>query len=166
MGDWTRMRRTQLQLGIGAVAAALLLALVAIPAFVSSPSNVRTLVLAPTFWPYVLAGLTGIAGLALLASGWRMAEAGPPHDEEARGAAPWLRLAAMAAIMALTMLLIPWLGMVWTSMLAFAASALLFRTRHPVAALICAVAVPLALYAFFAHVAGVAIPQGELVRLP
>ena len=159
------MRRTQLQLGIGAVATALLLALVAIPAFVFSPSNVRNVVLAPTFWPYVLAGLTGIAGLGLLASGWRM-EQGEAEGPGAGGVAPWLRLVAMAAIMALTMVLIPVLGMVWTSMLAFAACALLFRTRHPYLALVCAVAVPLALYAFFAHVAGVAIPQGVVVRLP
>jgi hypothetical protein len=56
--------------------------------------------------------------------------------------------------------------MVWTAMLAFAACACLFRTRHPIVAVICAVVVPLLLYAFFAHVAGVAIPQGAFVRLP
>ena len=160
------MRRTQLQLGAGALAAALLLALVAIPSLVYSPSNVRNVVLSPAFWPYVLAGLTAIAGLALLASGWRMAPGANEPEAEEGGRAPLMRLLAMAAIMVLTMLLIPVLGMVWTSMLAFAATAYLFRTRHPVAALVCAVAVPLVLYAFFAHVAGVAIPQGELVRLP
>ena len=60
----------------------------------------------------------------------------------------------------------PWLGMVWTSMLAFVALAFLVKTRHPATAFICAIVVPLVLYAFFAHVASVAIPQGELVRLP
>ena len=53
-----------------------------------------------------------------------------------------------------------------TSMLIFVATALLVRTRHPKTALVCAVIVPLVLYAFFAHVAGVAIPQGNFMRLP
>ena len=70
------------------------------------------------------------------------------------------------AIMIVTMLLLPLLGMVWTSMAVFVATAFLMRTRHPLTAMACAILVPLVLYAFFAHVAGVAIPQGEFVRLP
>jgi len=31
---------------------------------------------------------------------------------------------------------------------------------------VCAVLIPLVLYVFFAHIAGVAIPQGDFVRLP
>ena len=54
--------------------------------------------------------------------------------------------------------------------MAFAALAFLVSTPHPRAALVCALAVPLALYAFFAHVAGISIPQGSVaadyVRLP
>ena len=68
--------------------------------------------------------------------------------------------------MILTMVALPRLGMVWTCMLVFVATAFMFRTRYPKAAVVCAVVVPLVLYAFFAHVAGVAIPQGEFVRLP
>jgi len=56
--------------------------------------------------------------------------------------------------------------MVWTAMIVFLLTAFLFRTRHPITALICAVVIPLALYLFFAKVAGVAIPQGIFVRLP
>lgn len=161
------MRRLQLWLGLGACAASLFLIVVAIPAFVSSPSNVRNIVLSPLFWPYVVSAMTGLTGLGLVAMSFRLpadgAPANPPVDD--RGAA-WLRLLGMAAIMGATMFLLPRLGMVWTSMLAFVATAFLVRTRHPKTAVICAVAVPLVLYAFFAHVAGVAVPQGEFLRLP
>jgi hypothetical protein len=156
----------QLRLGIGACIAALFLALVAIPIWVSSPSNVPNIVLAPTFWPYILTALTGISGLGLMLA----SRGASPHlDPEAAHPAegqPWVRLAMLAAIMVLTMFALPRLGMVWTCMLVFAVTAFLFRTRHPIVALVCAVVIPLALYGFFAHVAGVAIPQGNFVRLP
>ena len=80
--------------------------------------------------------------------------------------ASWLRLAGLALIMILTMFALPRLGMVWTAMIVFMATALLFKTRHPIIAIICAVIIPLLLYAFFAHVAGISIPQGNFVRLP
>ncbi len=160
-------RQVQMRLGIGALLAALFLALYAIPAWVSSPSNVGNVILSPLFWPYALAGLTGLTGAGLLLSGLRSERDGASlerPDEE--GAAAWRRLGVMAAIMGLTMVLLPRLGMVLTSMLVFAGTAFLVRTRHPVTAVICAVAVPVVLYAFFAHVAGVAIPQGDYLRLP
>ena len=158
-----------LRIGIAAIVGAAFLAAFAIPNFVSSPSNVGNVILSPLFWPYVLAGLTGIVGIGLVVT----ALAGDLsrfdlHDEIdiPHGTGPWGRLAALAAIMVLVMLGLPRLGMVWTCMLAFVACAFLFRTRHPIAAIVCAVIVPLLLYAFFAHVAGVAIPQGNFVRLP
>lgn len=160
-------RGVQLQLGIGACVAALFLILVAIPTWISSPSNVGNVILSPLFWPYVLSGLTGLVGLGLVLTGWRMKDDGEPVNEPNEdGAQAWIRLGGMAVIMTATMLVMSTVGMVWTAMLAFAATAFLVRTRHPKTALICAVAVPLILYAFFAHVAGVAIPQGDFVRLP
>ncbi|WP_439524993.1 tripartite tricarboxylate transporter TctB family protein [Marivita sp.] len=165
------MSQKSLHVRLGIVVSLLALFLVsyAIPSFVFSPSNVGNIILSPLFWPYVLAGLTGIVGLSLLANAFLSAEDTPFEDEEtaqADGSAPWLRLGALALIMVLVMVALPRLGMVWTAMLAFAACAFLFRTRHPIAALVCAVIIPLLLYAFFAHVAGVAIPQGDFVRLP
>lgn len=158
-----------LRVGIATFLGAVFLAAYAIPNYVYSPSNVRNIILSPAFWPYVLAALTALVGLGLVATAVfgdlsaldAEAETGNPD-----GAAPWLRLVALAVVMGLIMVGLPRLGMVWTSMLAFLACAWLFRTRHPVAAAICAVIVPLLLYAFFAHVAGVAIPQGDFVRLP
>ncbi|MEO1469492.1 MAG: tripartite tricarboxylate transporter TctB family protein [Pseudomonadota bacterium] len=160
-------RSVQLNLGIGACLAALFLVFYAIPAWVSSPSNVKNVVLSPLFWPYVLAAFTGIAGLGLIASWAAMPETDEPLNEPVDDLPQaWMRLGAMAAIMVGIMAGLTTLGMVWTSMIAFAAVALMLRTRFPVAAVICAVIIPLVLYAFFAHVAGVAIPQGLFVRLP
>ncbi len=160
-------RSVQMGLGLGALAAAGFLALIAIPAWVSTPSNVPNVVLSPLFWPYVLAALTALTGLGLIATAAAHSAGGPAVNEPiADPGAGVARLLGMAAIMAATMVLIPRLGMVWTAMLVFAASAFVVKTRHPKLALACAVAIPLLLYAFFAHVAGVAIPQGALVRLP
>ena len=156
----------QLRLGIGACLAALFLVFIGIPGWVSSPSNVGNIVLAPTFWPYVLSALTGLIGLGLIAASRRASATvvfDAEHNDDGKA---WFRLAALAVIMIVTMFALPRLGMVWTTMVVFIVTALLFRTRHRKTALICAVAIPLILYAFFAHVAGVAIPQGNFVRLP
>ncbi|WP_298437735.1 tripartite tricarboxylate transporter TctB family protein [uncultured Jannaschia sp.] len=155
-----------MQLGVGAVAVAALLLFYAIPVWVSSPSNVRNIVLSPLFWPNALAILTALIGLSLIATAWRQPRGpAPTSDVEDRGTA-MLRLAGAAVVMVLTFLALPRLGLVWTAMLTFVALALLVRTKHPVWALVSAVVVPLVLYLFFAKVAGVAIPQGLFVRLP
>ncbi|WP_420393871.1 tripartite tricarboxylate transporter TctB family protein [Acuticoccus sp.] len=158
-------RSSYLAVGLAAIGLAAFLFLVGIPYGITTPSNVRHLVLSPLFWPMILAGLLAVCGLALVA-----ASRGVPAGEVSTGDGPRgggvARLAAAAVLMTLYVALMPWLGLVWTSMAAFILVAALVRTRHRVAAAIGAVAIPLALYAFFAHVAGVAIPQGELVRLP
>ena len=151
------------RLGLIALLCAAFLAFVAIPFWVSSPSNVSNIVLSPTFWPYALSGFLALVALGLLIAPAAQQEA---VESEPQALAPWLRLLGMAVIMVLTMIALPTLGMVWTSMLVFLLCAFMFRTRYPVTAIICAVVIPLVLYAFFAHVAGVAIPQGEFVRLP
>ncbi|MFP7572101.1 tripartite tricarboxylate transporter TctB family protein [Marivita sp. S2033] len=156
-----------LRLGIAALLASAFLIFFAIPNFVSAPSNVRNVVLSPLFWPYVLAGLTAIVGLGLIGvSLWGDAEDDDFPFEQGVMLANWMRLLILAVIMVVTFVAVPVFGMVWVSMAAFIATAFLFRTRHPIAAVVCAVVVPLLLYAFFAHVAGVAIPQGDFVRLP
>lgn len=160
------MQKLHRQTILGGVAILLSLALflVAIPNWVYSPSNVRKIVLSPAFWPYALAGFTMLVGVGLVLTGLRTDEVLEPEPAESPGG--FRRLGIMAVIMALYMGGLPLLGMVWTSILAFAATAFLVHTRHPRTALICAVLIPLLLYAFFAHVAGVAIPQGVVVRLP
>ena len=76
------------------------------------------------------------------------------------------RIALLAVLMAVYVLAIPFLGLVWASMISFVSLAILIKTSHPKTALISAVVMPLVLYIFFAHVAGMAIPQGEFLRLP
>ena len=160
-------RDIQLRLGFGALVASALFIFIAIPALVSAPSNIKNIVLSPLFWPYALAGFTGLTGLGLIATALRTkkTERKTASDVDDRKMA-YMRLLGSAAIMLITVFAMPRLGLVWTAMLAFAATAFLVRTSHPITAMICAVVVPLVLYAFFAHVAGVAIPQGNFVRLP
>lgn len=158
---------SHVHLGIAACLIALFLIFVGIPKAVSSPSNVQNIVLAPTFWPYVLSGITGLIGIGLVISGRRETPVKPTEDNSAEdNAHGWMRLAVLALIMIITMYALPRLGMVWTTMLIFIVTAFLFRTRHPRTALLCAILIPLGLYVFFAHVAGVGIPQGNYVRLP
>jgi len=155
-----------MRLGIGACCVAVFMTLVGIPGWVSSPSNVSNIVLSPLFWPYTLATLTGLSGVGLIVASRNASTTVDAELNEATDPNAWARLAALAVIMLATMYALPRLGMVWTTMIVFIVTALLLRTRHPITACICAVIVPLALYAFFAHVAGVAIPQGNYVRLP
>lgn len=162
-----KSKSIQLHLGILACALALFLALIAIPIWVSSPSNVPKIILSPVFWPYTIAAMSGLIGILMLIEVKRSTN-DPETDVEIyedKNAAI-MRLVGMAIIMLITMFLLPTLGMVWTCMLAFLATAFLVKTRHPITAVVCAVVIPLALYAFFVHVAGVAIPQGDFVRLP
>lgn len=160
-------RSIQIRLGIGALVAAAFLLLVAIPAWVSTPSNVPNIVLSPLFWPNTLAVLTGVTGLGLiLTSLGKPKPPRKPKSDVADRPAAYARLAMAAGIMALTMFAMPRIGLVWTMMLVFVAVAFLVRTSHPKTAIISAILVPLFLYVFFAHVAGVAIPQGNYVRLP
>ncbi|MFK8036126.1 MAG: tripartite tricarboxylate transporter TctB family protein [Hyphomicrobiales bacterium] len=155
----------QLHLGLLACGLALFLVFVAIPFWVSSPSNVPQIVLSPLFWPYTIAGMSAAIGILLLVEFKRMPE-GEVAETDPNQKEALIRLGGMAVIMACTMFLLPTLGMVWTCMLAFLASAFLVKTRHPIAAIVCAIVIPLVLYVFFVHVAGVAIPQGDFVRLP
>jgi hypothetical protein len=168
-----RLKSLQLHLGIAACAVSIFLVLFAIPQWVSSPSNVPLIILSPLFWPYTISGMSALIGILMLIQYKRMPNEdsstnNEQFDEEAivdRSAA-FMRLIGMGIIMVITMMLLPTFGMVWTTMLVFLATAFLVKTRHPITAFICAIIIPLLLYAFFAHVAGVGIPQGDFVRLP
>lgn len=157
----------QMRLGLGACFIALFLVFIAIPNWVAAPSNVANIILSPLFWPYTLSVLTGVVGLGLIATSLRLSVTEETLNNPIDDLGPArLRMIAIAAIMLVSMFLLPRLGMVWTCMLAFAATAFLVQTRHPKTAVACAIAIPLVLYVFFAHVAGVAVPQGNVVRLP
>lgn len=154
-------------LGLGFIGFGLFVLAIAIPFAVTSPSNVQNIVLSPTFWPTIIAWL--IIGLGGLLTAMRYVGAiGDASDDDggAGGMTAWLRVGGVIAVMAALVLLTPVLGLVWTAMLSFGALSVLVRSSRPVLSAVVAVLLPLALYAFFNHVAGVAVPQGEFIRLP
>ncbi|MDC0360229.1 tripartite tricarboxylate transporter TctB family protein [Alphaproteobacteria bacterium] len=145
---------------------------VAIPYAVTSPSNVQKVVLAPTFWPtiigWIIIGLGAIlmAMRFLVPADWSSDDADAGADDGPPLPGGWLRLATAGALMVALVYVTPILGLVWTAMLCFVALSLLVKSSRPVVSLIVAIALPLALYVFFHHAAGVAVPQGEFIRLP
>ncbi|MBZ8134276.1 tripartite tricarboxylate transporter TctB family protein [Afifella sp. IM 167] len=154
-------------LGLIVMLFALALAFVLIPVGVSSPRSVRSIVLSPILWPTIIAWMIFIGG-GLLVGQQLLGRREPDHLDEwanpRHGA--WFRLAALAVLMAGYYLAIAYIGMVWASALAFLVLTLIIRSRYRITALIVAFALPLFTYAFFYHVAGVPIPQGEFIRLP
>lgn len=160
-------RRVELNIAFFAIAFALILLVVLIPYGIVTPRNVRLPVLSPLFWPTILGGLLLLCGL-LLAIRTRFS----PDDEQIEdeqvsfSRSEVLRLAALLILIVVYYLAIPSLGMVWASMAAFLVMTLITGTKWRVHRFIWALVLPLALYAFFSHVAGVPIPQGQLVRLP
>jgi hypothetical protein len=153
--------------GVGVCALGLVLALLAVPDGIVTPKNVRIAVLSPAFWPNILAWLLAMLGLVLAVRAAHRpgaALAGPAGPPRRKGGLA--RLAALAAGVVLFCLFATTLGLVWAAVLLFAGTVLLTGTDHRVAAVMVILLLPLALYAFFAHVAGVPIPQGAFVRLP
>lgn len=160
-------RRVELAIGIFTIAFSAILLAVLIPYGIVTPRKVRLLVLSPLFWPSILGVLLLLCGIILTIQGWlssddASAEPGPEYP----GRPGVLRLAALLALIIVYYLAIPLLGMVWASVLAFLALIAITGTKRWISACVVALVLPLALYSFFNHVAGVPIPQGQLVRLP
>ncbi|ASJ72850.1 tripartite tricarboxylate transporter TctB family protein [Granulosicoccus antarcticus] len=162
------IRTIQFRLGIGTMICSAFLIFYAIPNWVTSPANVPKIVLSPVFWPMVVAVFLALVGAGLLASARKFDKSADSISEssDTDHFAEYGRLAALAVLMIATVYVLPLLGLVWTSMLTIVALALLIQSRYPKTVVLCAIIVPLVLYAFFAHVAGVAIPQGIFLRLP
>lgn len=166
------LNRNDVWLGGGVVLFGVFLLLYAIPTFVTSPSNVRNLVLSPAFWPTIIGWIVILLGVVLAVT--RMF--GPPLPPSEANAMlevsgdemlfAWGRLAIAGVLMAVLVIATPVLGMVLATGLTFAAFAILVTTPKPVTSLIVAIVLPLVLYAFFAHVAGVSVPQGRFLSLP
>ncbi|MGA1028969.1 MAG: hypothetical protein ACO3TB_08375, partial [Burkholderiaceae bacterium] len=76
------------------------------------------------------------------------------------------RLLTFLAAMALYAKYLDYLGMVLASILMLLVSFYLLGEKRIGLVLSVSILLPLVLYAFFLHVAGVSIPQGELIRLP
>ncbi|MFC6758824.1 hypothetical protein ACFQFQ_03780 [Sulfitobacter porphyrae] len=74
-----RIKRQSL-IGIASIIVAAVLMFAVIPTWVSSPSNVRNIVLSPLFWPYILSGLTVLIGLGLVVTGFFTTDPDEPEQ--------------------------------------------------------------------------------------
>lgn len=162
-------RRDETLIGLGVMALGCAVLWWLIPTFIDIPRRVPLRALSPAFWPKVLGWTLFVCGLALtLSARFGPARAPGAALAESLAIAPTegKRLVSMAAILLGMFLAIPVVGMVWTSMLAFVALVVLTGSRRLGWGIVAGVALPLILYLFFTKVAGVAIPQGQIVRLP
>ena len=152
--------------GVGMLVTSILFAVFVIPHYVVKPSNVRILVLSPDFWPYIVAALMGIGGVALLAQYFFLTRAVAVPVENDTPPGGGLRTTLIGVLMIVYYLIMPMLGMVWSSVVAYMAFMAIVGLPRKLASIIVAIALPLALYAFFAHAAGVPIPQASFLVLP
>lgn len=168
-----KLNDTDVLLGFGVIAFGVLLLIYAIPQYITSPSNVRALVLSPTFWPIIVAGIIVFMGALLAIT--RLFGIGMSNPEGA-GELPdagldgqtfaWLRLVAVAVLMIALVIATPILGMVLATGIAFVVFAVIVQAPKPILIVVSAIVFPLVLYWFFNHVAGVSVPQGRFFVLP
>ena len=160
-------RRDELLVGVMVAALAALILWWLIPAYVAIPRRVPLKALSPAFWPNVIGWVMLLCGVILAL---RAAFAPPPPDaiaDDLRVSRPEaLRLLALSVLLVGAFFGLRTLGMVWTSMIVFVVLVWLTGSKNRVLGVIVAVVLPLVLYFFFTKVAGVAIPQGQIVRLP
>lgn len=160
-------RRDELLIGLGVMVLAALTLWWLIPVYIPTPRRVPVRALSPAFWPKIICWTMLACGIALSV---RAAFAPPPPAAIADQLVPTspeaVRLLALGAILLGTYLALPVIGMVWTCMIVYALLVLLTGGRQLGWGILVAIVLPLVLYAFFAKVAGVAIPQGQIVRLP
>ncbi|MEH6825298.1 MAG: tripartite tricarboxylate transporter TctB family protein [Motiliproteus sp.] len=160
-------KRNEYSLGIGVVLFSMALILYIIPQLVVSPRNVANAVLAPDFWPNVIAWMMLAIGIGIVAQQFLNKDKSKKAAKGIPSRVYFIRLFKFMAFMAGYYALIPLLGMVWASSLAFIVfSIVIADSRYRVTAVIVGILLPLALYAFFYHGAGVDIPQSNYMRLP
>lgn len=186
------MRQESMTVGLFSLGLGLLLHFWLIPNFISVPGNMARAVLSPAFWPEILAVMAMLAGVFVLVGAFKPStDAAQPQEvpssisaseekETASASVPadsfsdgqqeppsnLLRLTAFVVAMALYAKYLDYLGMALASVLMLLVSFYLLGERRIGLVLSVSVLLPLVLYAFFLHVAGVSIPQGELIRLP
>ncbi|MCB8836252.1 tripartite tricarboxylate transporter TctB family protein [Aurantimonas sp. VKM B-3413] len=159
-------RPIELGLSLFVVLFALFLWLVLIPFGIDAPSSMRSILLSPRFWPTILAAGLLLLGVILgVATLRRKTRDG--HDLfEPFTRSEYVRLAGFVVLLAVYFEAISWIGMIWSSVLCFAAVVFLTGAKNKAVGLCCALLLPIVLFGFFYHVAGVNIPQSELLRLP
>lgn len=151
--------------GVGVALLGLVIFAVLIPWGIDQPGNVEHTALAPDFWPRIIA-------VAMMALGALLAvRPGPDDDDEDGGedSGRWLhRLPGLAAVLGALFgfhVLIPSLGMVVPGVAVIFGLMVLGGERRWLLAALVAAGVPVLLYAFFVHVAGIPIPLGVFETL-
>lgn len=154
-------------IGIFAMLMALTLLLYLIPEYVARPQAVRSIVLSPVFWPTVIAWMMLLVGGGIMVSQHLDRDSEKNVTSCPKTAIVSVRVIMFFVFLAAYYLLIPALGMVWSSSLAFIVfSIVICGTEYRKTAIVMGLLLPISLYAFFYHVAGVNIPQNEMLRLP
>ncbi len=160
-------RRDEMFIGLGVMLLAAMTLWWLIPNYIVIPRRVPNPALSPAFWPTIIGWVMLVCGLALAVHAYF---APSPPAETTEKLLPTqteaLRILATVGILVATYLALPVLGMVWTCMLVYVALVLLTGGQKIGWGVVIAILLPLILYAFFAKIAGVAIPQGQIVRLP
>ena len=144
--------------GVGVALLGLLIFAVLIPWGIDQPGNVEHAALAPDFWPQIIA-------VTMMALGVLLAVRPAPDDEDGgEDSGRWLhRVPGLAAALGALFgfyVLIPSLGMVVPGMAVIFGLMVLGGERRWLLAAAVAASVPLLLYVFFVHVAGIPIPLG------
>lgn len=135
-----------------------------IPQGVGSFGGEASLALSASFWPYAIGSLFTVLGFMLLVQGGLELARSPKKKDRTSYVIPWSMVLAI-------LLLIPYylfaekFGFLLTSMVAFAAYALLAGEKSYKSLAVLAVVVPLAITVFFIHVAQVLVPLGPLSGL-
>lgn len=138
-----------------------------IPQYVDSPRAVRNVVLSPVFWPTIIAWLMLLIGGGILVTQYLEKKSPGQEDRYDDNKSCFSRVILFAVFLAGYYLMLPVLGMVWSSSAAFIIfSICISGTEHRKTAIVIGILLPVTLYAFFNHVAGVSVPQSDFMRLP
>ena len=146
--------------GVGVALLGLLILAVLIPWGIDKPGNVEHTALAPDFWPQIIA-------VMMMALGAVQAVRPTPDDDDEDGgedSGHWLhRLPGLAVALGALFgfyVLIPSLGMVVPGAAVIFGLMVFGGERRWLLAAVVALGVPVLLYGFFVHVAGIPIPLG------
>ena len=150
--------------GVGVALLGLAIFFVLIPWGIDQPGNVEHTALAPDFWPQIIA-------VIMMALGVLQALRPAPDDDDEGGedSRRWLhRVPGLAVALGALFgfyVLIPPLGMVVPGVAVIFALMVFGGERRWLLAATVAAGVPILLYAFFVHIAGIPIPLGVFETL-
>lgn len=150
--------RESRSIGLALVALGLLALFVLIPAGIVAPSNMKSLALAPDFWPNIIASVFVMTGAILLIAPARYPS--PPSVEQAYSIARITRLFLLLGSLFGVYAATPYLGLVVPAMLMVFGLSWLAGERRWKFLITLSVVSPVVLVVFFIYVARVPIPLG------